>query len=223
MKECGMSERIIVINPNSTKDCTRGIDAAMDPLRMTGGPDIECITLNEGPPGVESQGDSDSVAIPIRDTIKARDNDAGAFVIACFSDPGLYAAREATSKPVLGIAECAYMKAMTLGESFGVISILESSVKRHQRYVRQLGIQSRWAGDLAIGLGILELTNEDKVMRHMIHVGKRLRDTNGADVIVMGCAGMARYRDRLRDALDMPVVEPSQAAVTQAIGQLLCD
>jgi Asp/Glu/hydantoin racemase len=223
MKECGMSERIIVINPNSTKDCTRGIDAAMDPLRMTGGPDIECITLNEGPPGVESQGDSDSVAIPIRDTIKARDNDAGAFVIACFSDPGLYAAREATSKPVLGIAECAYMKAMTLGESFGVISILESSVKRHQRYVRQLGIQSRWAGDLAIGLGILELTNEDKVMRHMIDVGKRLRDTNGADVIVMGCAGMARYRDRLRDALDMPVVEPSQAAVTQAIGQLLCD
>ena len=218
-----MNERIIVINPNSTEDCTRGIDAAMDPLRISGGPDIECMTMHEGPPGVESQGDSDSVAIPIRDYVKARDNDARAFVIACFSDPGLHAAREETEKPVLGIAECAYMKAMTLGETFGVISILESSVKRHQRYVRQLGIDSRWAGDIAIGLGIVELSNEDKVLTHMIGAGKRLRDDHGADVVVMGCAGMARYRDRLRDALGVPVVEPSQAAVTQAIGQIRCD
>lgn len=218
-----MSGQIIVINPNSTEDCTRGIDAAMDPLRMTGGPDIECVTLKDGPPGVESQGDSDSVAIPIRDYIRARDNEAGAFVIACFSDPGLHAAREATSKPVLGIAECAYLKAMTLGERFGVISILESSVKRHQRYVRQLGLDLRSAGDIAIGLGIVELSNEDKVLGNMIRTGERLRDDCGADVIIMGCAGMARYRDRLRSALGLPVVEPSQAAATQALGQIRCD
>jgi allantoin racemase len=218
-----MSDHIIVINPNSTEDCTRGIDAAMEPLRMTGGPGIECVTMQDGPPGVESQGDSDAVAIPIRDYVQARDNDAGAFVIACFSDPGLHAAREATRKPVLGIAECAYMKAMTMGERFGVISILESSVKRHQRYVRQLGLDSRWAGDIAIGLGIVELSEEDKVLRHMIGAGERLRDDCGADVVVMGCAGMARYRDRLRDALGVQVVEPSQAAVTQAIGHIRCD
>ena len=59
--------------------------------------------------------------------------------------------------------------------------------------------------------------------RQMMGRVRQLRDKDSADTIIMGCAGMARYRDRLRDALDMPVVEPSQAAVTQAIGQIRCD
>ena len=116
-----MRESIVVINPNSTEACTDAIDTAMQPLRLDGGPAIECITMNEGPPGIESQHDSDSIILPLCDYIRARDNDAGAFVIACFSDPGLHAARERTDHPVLGIAESAYLTAMTKGEKFGVI------------------------------------------------------------------------------------------------------
>ena len=124
-----MTESIVVINPNSTAACTEAIDTAMQPLRLEGGPTIECVTMNEGPPGIESQHDSDSIILPLCDYINARDNDAGAFVIACFSDPGLHAARERTEHPVMGIAESAYLTAMTQGERFGVISILEPSVK----------------------------------------------------------------------------------------------
>lgn len=217
-----MPDRIVVINPNSTAACTEAIDAAMQPLRMAGGPAIECVTMTDGPPGVESQHDSDSVILPLCDYIHGRGNDAGAFVIACFSDPGLHAARETTGRPVLGIAECAYLSAMTQGEAFGVISILEPSVKRHVRYVRQLGLAQRSAGDRAIGLGVVELADEDRVLGRMIETGRALRDEDGADVLILGCAGMARYRDRVSDALDVPVVEPSQAAVTMALGRLRC-
>ncbi len=216
------SGTIVVINPNSTETCTQAIDAAMAPLRLAGGPTIDCVTLTEGPPGVESQADSDSVIGPIRDYIRARDNDSGAFVIACFSDPGLHAAREATGHPVLGIAECAYLTAMTQGEKFGVISILDASVRRHARYVRQLGLGQRSAGDRAIGLGVVELSREDMVLDRMIETGRALRDEDGADVLILGCAGMARYRDRLADALDTPVVEPTQSAVAMALGRLRC-
>ncbi len=217
-----MTESIIVINPNSTTACTDAIDTAMGPLRLAGGPDIECVTMTEGPPGVESQSDSDSIIMPLCDYVKARDNDAGAFVIACFSDPGLHAARESTDHPVLGIAESAYMTAMTQGEKFGVISILEPSVRRHGRYVRQIGIEARSAGDRAIGLGVVELSQEDKVLDRMIDTGRALRDEDGADVLILGCAGMARYRDQVSSALDMPVVEPTQSAVAMALGRMRC-
>ena len=217
-----MTESIVVINPNSTSACTEAIDAAMQALRLEGGPAIECVTMNEGPPGIESQHDSDSIIIPLCDYIHTRDNDASAFVIACFSDPGLHAARERTDHPVLGIAECAYLTAMTQGEAFGVISILEPSVKRHGRYVRQMGIDSRSAGDRAIGLGGVELAQEEKVLDRMIETGRALRDEDGADVLILGCAGMACYRDQVSDAVSLPVVEPSQAAVAIAMGRLCC-
>ena len=86
--------RILVINPNSTEAVTRGIDEAVEPLRMAGGPAIDCVTLKEGPPGIETQAHVESVVAPISATVKNRDNDCSAFVIACYSDPGLHAARE---------------------------------------------------------------------------------------------------------------------------------
>jgi Asp/Glu/hydantoin racemase len=215
-----MHDRILVINPNSTVAVTRAIDDAMAPLRIPGGPEIACLTLEDGPPGVESQTDADAVIQPLCRVIREREADAAAFVIACFSDPGLFSAREATAKPVLGIAECGILTALTLGHRFGVISILARSVPRHLRYIAAMGLGQRLAGDLPIGLGVTELGDAWMTLTRMVDVGRRLRDDHGADVLVMGCAGMARYRSDLEEALQIPVVEPTQAAVTMALGRV---
>jgi Asp/Glu/hydantoin racemase len=215
-----MPDRILVINPNSTNAVTQGIDQAMAPLRFPRGPEIECVTLVEGPPAVESQQDADSVILPLCRLIREAENNAAAFVIACFSDPGLFAAREATAKPVLGIAECGILTALSLGHRFGVISILARLVPRHLRYIAAMGVGQRLAGDLPIGLGVLDLADARTTLIRMIDVGRRLRDQHGADVLVMGCSGMARYRADLEEAVEIPVVEPTQAAVAMAIGRL---
>ena len=78
-----------------------------------------CVTLKDGPPGIESQAHVEQVVGLIGATIKKRDNDCSAFVIACSSDPGLHAARELTLKPVLGIAECGILTALTWGSASG--------------------------------------------------------------------------------------------------------
>ena len=215
-----MSDSILVINPNSSEAVTRAMDEACEPLRITGGPDIECVTLKEGPPGIESQRDVESVVAPLVRTVSERERDHGAFVIACFSDPGIHAVRELTKKPVLGIAESAILTALTLGHKFGVIAILKSSVMRHLRYIGALGVTDRLAGELPLGLGVTELADEKKTFQRMVGAGEALRDDHGADVVIMGCAGMAAYRKRLQDALGIPVVEPTQAAVAMAIGRV---
>jgi allantoin racemase len=215
-----MTDRILVINPNSTEECTRGIDEACQPLRMAGGPQIDCVTLKEGPPGIECQQHVDGVVAPMLKLVKQKEKRYAAFVIACYSDPGLYSVREATKKPVLGISECGILTALTLGQKFGVIAILKQSIPRHLRYVGALGVSERLAGELPVGLRVVELSNEKKTFRRMVETGKALRDTHGANVVIMGCAGMARYRKPLQDELGIPVVEPTQAAVTMAIGRV---
>lgn len=211
---------IIVINPNSTEAVTRAMEEGLAPLRQPGGPAIVCQTLHEGPPGVESQHDADSVILPLCRSIAAQEADADAFVIACFSDPGLFSAREATGKPVFGIAECGVLSALTLGHRFGVISILAASVPRHLRYIAAMGVGSRLAGDLPIGLGVTALADRKTTLGRMIEVGTILRDRHAADVLVMGCAGMAGYRAELEEAVQIPVVEPTQAAVAMALGRV---
>ncbi|MBB5391835.1 MULTISPECIES: aspartate/glutamate racemase family protein [unclassified Herbaspirillum] len=213
-------QTVFVINPNSTQRVTDGIDAAMAPLRMAGGPAIECLSLPSGPPGIQSQHDVESVTLPLAALARSLEARAGAFVIACFSDPGLFAVREAVKAPVLGIMECGILSALTLGQRFGVIAILDASIPRHLRAYGAMGVQSRLAGELAIGLNVTELSQYQRTLQRMTEVGRRLRDERGSDVIVMGCAGMAVYREPLQQALGMPVVEPSQAAVAMAIGRV---
>jgi Asp/Glu/hydantoin racemase len=215
-----MTQRILVINPNSTEAVTRGIDEACAPLRIEGGPGIDSVTLGEGPPGVETQQHVDGVVAPLINLVRQREKDYDAFVIACYSDPGLHSIREVTKKPVLGISECGILTALTLGQKFGVIAILKQSIARHLRYVGALGVSERMAGELPVGLPVTELSDEKKTFGRMVEVGKALRDTHGADVVVMGCAGMARYRKPLQDEIRIPVVEPTQAAVAMAIARV---
>lgn len=216
-----MSKLILVINPNSTQAVTDGIDRALQPLRLSGGPEFECVTLKEGPPGIQSQRDVDGVIGPLTKLIASRAADQGgdchAFVIACYSDPGLFSAREVTRQPVLGISECGVLTALTLGQRFGVIAILAQSIPRHLRYLGAMGVTDRLAAELPVGLQVTELADATRTRQRMIDTGRRLVDEHGAHVIVMGCAGMAQYRAPLEDALGVPVVEPTQAAAGMAL------
>ena len=98
------ARRILVINPNSNTQVTEGFSEALESLRITGGPEIECATLADGPFGIETQEHVEQVSLPLRRMVVARP-DGDAFVIACYSDPGLHACREATTKPVFGMQE----------------------------------------------------------------------------------------------------------------------
>ncbi len=209
--------RILVINPNSTGAVTRGREQALKPLDFEDGPESVCTTLAEGPYGIESQSDVDSVAMPLRRLIES-DNRAAAFVIACYSDPGLHVCREGTDRPVFGIAECGVLTAMTRAETFGVIAIAQRSIRRHIRYLRQMGVMDRLAGERPLDMSVAETASGDGTLAKMIEVGRALRDQSRAGAIVMGCAGMARLRNQREAALGIPVIDPTQAAATMALG-----
>ena len=208
-----------MINPNSNTEVTAGLDRALAPLRLLGGPAIACTTLENGPLGIESQRDVEAVTLPL--AARVAGSDADAFVIACFSDPGLQVCREATPKPVLGIAECAVVTALTRGDRFGIVAILDRSIPRHARYLRQMGVMARFAGERALNLRVHELAEEERTWARLVELGRVLKEQDRADVLILGCAGMARYRPELEATLGLPVIDPTQAAVTMALGAVL--
>jgi Asp/Glu/hydantoin racemase len=211
--------RILTINPNSSAAVTAAIDEAVAPLRIPGGPEIVVVGLPEGPPSITSQRDADSVVMPLVNRVAREDADA--FVLACFSDPGLHAVREAAGgRPVMGIAEWGILRALTLGERFGIIALSPQSIRRQQRMVRQMGVEARYAGSWSVDASAAETASAD-IRHRLIEAGRALVAQRGADVVVMGCAGMASHRAAIEDAIGVPVVEPAQQAVAAAIGAVL--
>ncbi|MGE0751615.1 MAG: aspartate/glutamate racemase family protein [Variibacter sp.] len=211
--------RILVINPNSNETVTEGLRQAVAPLSFAEGPEIVCETLKEGPIGIETQEHADSVTIPLRRRVESA-NDVDAFVIACYSDPGLHVAREGTERPVFGIAECGVLTALTRADSFGVIAIRTRSIPRHIRYLRQMDLMHRFAGERPLEMSVAESASGEGTLARMIAVATELKERDGAGAIVMGCAGMARHRGPLEEAVGIPVIDPTQAAVAMAIGTI---
>lgn len=215
-----MKKSIHVINPNSNEEVTEGLHAALRSLAFADGPDIRCTTLEEGPFGIETQADAERVVMPLCRRVET-DNASDAFVIACYSDPGLYACRESTDRPVFGIAECGVLTALARGDRFGVIAVAQRSIRRHLRYLRQMSLLDRLAGEKPLDMTVAETASGEETLEKMVDIGQALRDEDGADVIIMGCAGMARHRKPLEEALNLPVVDPTQAAVTMALGAIM--
>ena len=205
--------RILVINPNSSVTVTAGIADAIAPLLEGTSAAAECITLTDGPPGIET--DAHVADAATRVTARIDQQNADAYIIACFSDPGLAMARALNKGPVYGISESAYRAAAEDGRRFGVISILDGSVHRHLKAIEAQGLLDQCAGDRAIGRGVSALAERESTLTAMIETGARLVEEDGAECLIMGCAGMATYRAAIEDALGVRVIEPCQAAVRE--------
>ena len=206
-----------IINPNSNQAVTDGMSAAVDCLRAVDGPRLDCITLSEGPFGVESLADVNLAERLLMDHVKS-DTQADAFVLGCYSDPGLFGCAESTDKPVFGIQQCAALQAIARGGRFGVISLSPVSVERHLRHLRILGLEAHCAGDRPANLTVAESEAGEDTFDNLRAVGEQLRDADGARSVILGCTGMAKHRVNLERALGIPVIEPTQAAASLAIG-----
>jgi len=213
-------QHILVINPNSDESVTEGMIRELKGFHFSEGPRIECVSLSDGPFGIESQADIEAVTLPLRKMVSESSN-VDAFVIACYSDPGLHVCREASEKPVFGIQECGVLTAMSLGDRFGVIALQERSIRRHLRYLRQMGVMERLAGERAASLSVRESVSGKGTFEKLLKAAKQLRDSDQADTIILGCAGMAAHRAKLELIIGIPVIAPVQAAVSMAMHSLL--
>ncbi len=206
-----MGDRTVVINPNSDRAVTAAMDRNLESLRFAGGPAICCETLDDAPPGIETARHADQVVGPLCDLIAREDHRAGAFVIACFGDPGLASARETTNKPVIGICEGGVTVALNHGEHYGILTNLPDDIGAGLRQIRGLGLDARLAGIEACGIAVTDLGDAQRAEPELAAAAQRLKD-RGADVVILGCAGMVPYASGVERAVGVRTIDPVHAA-----------
>ncbi|MDR7274182.1 aspartate/glutamate racemase family protein [Catenuloplanes atrovinosus] len=203
--------RIQVINPNTTEAMTATIEAS---ARAAAGPGtlIEAITPVMGPASIESHYD-EALAVP--GVLRAvADAPADAHVIACFGDPGLDAARELATGPVIGIAEAAMHAATLLGRGFSVVTTLSRTRGRARDLAARYCPPHACRGVHATDIPVLSLSPES--LDRVVALARHALDHDGSDVIVLGCAGMADLCAAATAELGVPVIDGVAAAVTLA-------
>lgn len=206
--------RILVINPNTTASMTAKIGEAAASV-ASGATEIVAVNPADGPPSIEGYFD-EIFAIPgiIAEMAKAQ---ADAYVIACFDDTGLDAARCATEAPVIGIGEAAFHMASLVAGKFSVVTTLARSVPAIEHNLAKYGLASRCAKVRSSDVAVLELERPGSNARHRIsqEIARAIREDH-AEAIVLGCAGMADLARSLSEEHGVPVLDGVVCAVTLA-------
>ena len=208
--------RVLVLNPNSSASVTQAIDRAVQSTHAASLCRFDSVTAVDGPPGIVTQEDYERASVLVAHYLERHASEAQAFVIACFSDPGVQAARAGSGQPVIGLGESGLRAALRRGSRVGVVAVATAAIPRHLRYWQALGLQDQVAGERALDLRVDQSGDPKLAFGPMCEAARRLRDEDGADVLLLGCAGMADLRQPLEDWIGLPVVDPCHAAAEAA-------
>jgi allantoin racemase len=206
-----------LINPNTTAAMTETIGQA---ARRVAAPGTRVVATHpaSGPVSIESHFDEAIAAVGVLEEVRAGERDsADAYVIACFGDPGLLAARELTRAPVIGIAEAAFHLATLIATRFSVVTTLGRTGIIAEHLLQNYGFAHHCRRVRAAEIPVLDLEHDpDAALRRIVEEARRAKAEDGIGAIVLGCGGMADLTDTIADAVGLPVVEGVTAAVKLA-------
>lgn len=211
--------RLFLVNPNTTASMTAKVGAA---ARAVAAPGTEIVAVNPamGPASIEGYYD-EAISLPgmLIEIAKGEQARADAYVIACFDDTGLEAARSLASGPVIGIGEAAFHMASLIAHRFSVITTLSRSIAAIETNLMKYGLDRRCAKVRAAEVPVLALEDANSSARRDISAEiEKARREDGAEAIVLGCAGMSDLAAALSAEHRLPVVDGVAAAVKLAEG-----
>lgn len=206
--------KIKVINPNTTLEMTRGIEEA-GRLAARPGTEILAVSPESGPASIESYYD-EYLCIPgvLEEVKRGEEEGADAYVIACYGDPGLHAAREVTEAPVIGIAEASMYLASMLAARFSIVTVLPRIRTMMEEMVASYGMSHRVVSIRTTPLGVLDIERDPETSWQMVRDDARKAvEEDDAEAVLLGCAGMADFANSIEEELDVPVIDGVVAAV----------
>jgi allantoin racemase len=214
--------RIGVVVPSITKEFEAlGLEQYSPAARP--GTEITVTLLDKGPASIESRYD-ETVAVPdiVRKVVQAEQDGVDAVVIDCMADPGLEAAREMVSIPVIGPAETAMHEASMLAHRFSVVIVLDRAVPMFHQHAYRMGLEKRLASVRAVNIPVLELGDTDRLLDALVEQSLMAVREDRAHLIVFGCTGMIGLGPEVLKGLaghgirDVPVIDPAILAVKVA-------
>ena len=209
--------RITVINPNTSAELTDAIVLAAREVSGSG-VTVRGVHPADGVSSVESHAEEAIAAVGVLAQVREQQADTDAYVVACFGDTGVQAAREVASCPVVGMTEAALQTACLIAHRFVVITLPARTVAHSDRVVRALGLEHR-CSVVAVDVPVSDLVGgSTHLLEAFTDAARTAMAEDGAEAVVLGCAGLADLVGPLSRALGIPVVDGVAAAVGIATG-----
>ncbi|WP_306316293.1 MULTISPECIES: aspartate/glutamate racemase family protein [unclassified Streptomyces] len=208
--------RILVCNVNTTEDMTESIGAQ---ARAVASPGTEIVPLTPafGPDSCEGNYESYLAAIAVMETVRAYEEPYDAVIQAGYGEHGREGLQELLDVPVVDITEAAASTAMYLGHKYSVVTTLDRAVPLIEDRLKLAGLTDRLASVRASGLAVLDLERDpDAAVKAIVEQSARAVEDDRAEVICLGCGGMAGLTDEVKARTGVPVVDGVAAAVTVA-------
>lgn len=210
--------RILVINPNTTQAMTDDIGRVAR-AAAAAGTEIECVQPASGPRSIEGAADEVLAGYHTLDVVASTRGRYDAYVIACFGDPALAACREVSQVPVIGIAEAAFHMASLVAFKWSVVTVLPRVKPLLEELVLRNGMKMRCASIRCTPLTVLEIEEDiERTKRMMVDEARTAISTDGAEAILLGCAGLGPLDKWMQDQLGVPVLDGVACAVKLAEG-----
>jgi allantoin racemase len=210
--------RILVINPNTTQAMTDEI--AKVALAAAGdGTEVETVQPKAGPRSIEGNADEVLAGYHTLDLVAGTRGRYDAYVIACYGDPALAACREVSEVPVIGIAEASFHMASLVAYKWSVVTVLPRVKPLLEELVHRNGMEMRCASIRCTPLTVLEIEEDiERTKRMMVEEGRQAIADDGAEAILLGCAGLGPLDKWMQDQLGVPVLDGVACAVKLAEG-----
>lgn len=209
-----------VLNPNTSEPMTTAVLAA---ARAVARPDttVSATHSSVAPATVETHVDEVFGAAGVLAQVEQGERDGvDGYVVACFGDTGLPAARERAVGPVVGMTEAALQTASLLAHRFTVITMPSRTLAMTDRVVASLGLGHRCTvRAVDVSVSAIEAGAGPAFDAFVLEARDALA-ADGAEAVVLGCAGLTELVASLTDALGVPVVD-GVAAATNAVEALL--
>ncbi len=214
--------RILIINPNTSQSMTDKIRAVAEATKRQDC-SVTVVCLPHGPDTIDSSYDEAFAIAPLIEMVKKESQEGyDAIVLACFCDVGVDAAKEVSRIPVLSLEETTLSIALLLGAKFGILTEKRPRVAMKELHVRRHGLLQRMASIRPLGLSVADLdAHPERTKAAGIALAQRMVEEDGAEVIILGCAAMAGYREDIERELNVPVLDP--LVVTLKTAEALVD
>jgi len=201
-----VSFRLGLLNPNTDQHHTEAM-AGVARAALPAGSEVVAVTAARGPSSIESAADTAVAVGEVAAMVQANPGLDG-YLISCFGDPGLDAARELAAAPVVGIGEAAYTAATLVGKRFGVITTLPRSIPALEEAIEARGLLPRLAGILPLHIPVAEQgSGHPDTTASIVALGKQLAADHGADALILACGGMADVARAVEQRVGVPVCD----------------
>ena len=204
--------RVLVINPVGTEEWNES-DRLIYQAFASDNTEVDIVSLERGPRSIENRvAEAEVIPLIIQKALEHYKKYDG-IIVNCCLDPGIDVLRSLIPIPTVGPCQASLALASVLGRKIGIVTVSRSAVPIFEELVVKYRMENRVVSIRGIPISVPEILEDENRTVRLLKGEIEKAVENGADVVVLGCTGLAGFAKKVQEFFEVPILDPAAAAV----------